>query len=307
MPARHPLHRTAPAPGRAVAVLTANAVVLGTAFVLAPARLAAIGSGGGLSERQGLARALGPAFAAYWESGGRAFPPDLARVVDYWARYHVVKAVLAAALLLVLAALVGRLRKAFLRPDGPGPGLGRGRRAGWAAAGVLAGGAALAALAAVMANIQGAAAPFSSLLPMLTSDGATRAAGATGTPDRIAGVTEQIRQGLAHYPGTGSREPGAAALRTMVEDFGHYHAVLAVTAAVVAVGLAGLSVLSWRRLGTAGAAGDDDHRRRVRRTAAVLGTLLGVLAVGTAVVAAANTGTASNPAPALLAFWEGSW
>jgi hypothetical protein len=81
-------------------VLVALAVALGAVFVLAPSRLAAIGTDGGLSEQRNLIDALSPAFVKYWSSGDQGFPPDLQRVVDYWFRFHAVKGVLAAALLI---------------------------------------------------------------------------------------------------------------------------------------------------------------------------------------------------------------
>ena len=74
-----------------------------------------------------------------------------------------VKAVTAALLLIVLIALGVLLWKAFLRADG----VGVGKRTAHASAGALVTMLALFSLAIAMANIQGAAAPFASLLPML--------------------------------------------------------------------------------------------------------------------------------------------
>ncbi|WP_329556693.1 hypothetical protein [Streptomyces sp. NBC_00696] len=279
------LSRPAEVPGRALAVLVALAVALGAGFVLAPSRLAANGSEGGFSEQRGLVDALRPAFVAYWQSGDRRFPPDLERVVDYWFRFHVVKGVLAGALLIVLVALGVLLWKAFLRSGGP-----RGRLALASAAGVTSV-LALVSLAAVMANIQGAVAPFSSVTSMLP----------LGTPGgQLAGAVGEIRQGLAHYPDTSGRN--AAALQVMVDDFGRYHAVLAVMASVVAVVLAGLSVTAWRRF-----AATDRADGRTRRTMGWFGVLSALVALAFIVVAVANTGTAADPAPALLGFYEGGW
>lgn len=279
------LSRPAEVPGRALAVLVALAVALGAGFVLAPSRLAANGSEGGFSEQRGLVDALRPAFVAYWRSGDRRFPPDLERVVDYWFRFHVVKGVLAGALLIVLVALGVLLWRAFLRSGGP-----RGRLA-LASAAAVTGVLALVSLAAVMANIQGAVAPFSSVTSMLP----------LGTPGgQLAGAVGEIRQGLAHYPDTSGRN--AAALQVMVDDFGRYHAVLAVMASVVAVVLAGLSVTAWRRFGAA-----DRADGRTRRTMGWFGVLSALVALAFIVVAVANTGTAADPAPALLGFYEGGW
>jgi len=191
------LPRSAEVPGRALAVLVALSVALGTAFVLAPSRLAAIGSDGDLSEQHDLVNALSAAFAKYWRSGDRAFPPDLQRVVDYWFRLHVVKGVLAAALLIVLVSLGVLLWKAFLRSSGPG---GRGL----ASAAILVSALALVAVAALMANVQGAMAPFSSATSLLP----------LGAPSgQLAGAIDQIKQGLAHYPSTSGQN--AVALKVM--------------------------------------------------------------------------------------------
>ncbi|MCX4815832.1 hypothetical protein OG601_35110 [Streptomyces sp. NBC_01239] len=279
------LPRPAEVPGRALAVLVALAVALGAGFVLAPSRLAANGSEGGFSEQQGLVDTLRPAFVAYWRSGDRQFPPELERVVDYWFRFHMVKGVLAGALLIVLVALGVLLWKAFLRSGGPRGGLALASAA--AVTSVLA----LVSLAAVMANIQGAVAPFSSVTSMLPL-------GAPG--GQLAGAVGEIRQGLAHYPDTSGRN--TAALQVMVDDFGRYHAVLAVMASVVAVVLAGLSVTAWRRFAAA-----DRSDARTRRTMRWFGVLSALVALALVVVAVANTGTAADPAPALLGFYEGGW
>jgi hypothetical protein len=78
---------------------------------------------------------------------------------------------------------------------------------------------ALFSLATVMANIQGAVAPFASLLPMVME----------GAPADTVG---QIRRGLADYPGAGGRSH--AALEVMISDFARYHAAMAVIVVVVA-------------------------------------------------------------------------
>ncbi|MDH6136713.1 heme/copper-type cytochrome/quinol oxidase subunit 2 [Kitasatospora sp. MAA4] len=286
-------------PGRALAVLVALSVALGAAFVLAPSTLAANGSEGGFAERHNLVDALRPAFIEYWRSGDRGFPPDLERVVDYWFRYHVAKAVLAAALLIVLVALGVLLWKAFLRSSGPGAGAGAGGRVALASAGIFVSLLALVSVAAVMANVQGAMDPFSSVISMLPL-------GAPG--GQLTGAIDQIRQGLAHYPSTSGQN--AAALQTMVNDFGRYHAVVAVMASIVAVVLIGLSVVSWRGFAATGGSGSgasDGRRRRRRRTLGSFGVLSALLALAVIVLVVVNTGTAADPAPALLGFFEGGW
>ncbi|KAA8885283.1 hypothetical protein F3087_29445 [Nocardia colli] len=263
------------------------AIALAAAFVRAPRTLAANGPGGGFTEEGDLRDALRVAFVEYWSAGARDFPPSMARVVDYWFRYHIAKAAIAALLLIVLVALGARLWRAFLRTDGHTE-LGR------AVLGAAAGFTTMLALGStvlVMANIQGAVAPFASLLPMLTD----------GTADSALSLAlEQIRQQLADSPNAGGRL--SLILDLMISDFARYHAAMAVIAATVALILLALSVLCWRRF-----AGTSLADRRPRRLLASFGTLTAVLALATLVVAVANTGTAANPAPALAAFFAGGW
>ena len=261
---------TITAPSRSpIAVLAAVAAALVAAFVVAPPALAGVGSDADLGDERRLTDAFRAAFVGYWRSGDRDLPPDLQSVVDYWFCFHVVKAVVAALLLIVLVALGAKLWKAFPRS---------GNRVVVAAAGVFVTLFALLALATVMANVQGAAAPFASLLPMLV-DGPV-----DGPVDGdLAGTLEQVRQQLA------AGGPVSPAVDVMVDDFARYHAAMVVIATIVAVGLVGAAVVLWRR----------SHR--------VFAALFALVTVLVTVVAVANAGTAADPAPALLAFFEGGW
>jgi len=249
--------------------LTGLATALAVAFVVAPAPMAAARPRGGFADEVGLAGALRASFDEYWRAGSS---PRMQSLVDYWMRYHLVKAVTAALLLAVLVPLAVRLWTAFAR----------GRGAGFAAGGVAATALAVFSLLLVMANVQGAVTPFSSLLPLLT-----------GGPD--SATLEQVRQGLA----SGSASPVLAA---MVDDFARYHVVMAVLAGPAAVGLAAVSVTLWRRFATT-----PRVNRRARRVLAALGAVTVVLPLLVAMVAVANTTTAADPAPALLAFFQGGW
>ncbi|MFE9575643.1 hypothetical protein ACFYO1_04610 [Nocardia sp. NPDC006044] len=254
------------------------------AFVVAPRLLAGRGPGGGFADEGDLRAALRVAFVEYWGAGARDFPPSLARVVDYWFRYHVAKAVIATILLVVLVALGIRLWRAFLRSAGPGAG----RRVALGSAGGLATALALGSLVLVMANVQGAVAPFASLLPMLT----------TGPADgALSPALEQIRQQLADAGGRPS-----PILDVMIGDFARYHTAMAVIATIVAITLLALSVVSWRKFSRT-----ESADQRPRRLFASLGTLATALTLATLVVAVANTGTAANPTPALAAFFAGGW
>jgi hypothetical protein len=272
---------------RAVALLTAFAAALVPAFVLAPAVLAARGPDDGLTDRHGLAAALREAFAGYWASGNRELSPGLERVVDYWFRYHLVKAVLAALLLAVFAALAVHLWRSFLAAGGSG----RGRRAAIASGGALTTGLALFSLLTVMANVQGAVAPFASLLPMLA---AGTAGGGSGSS------LEAARERLDQSMNAGGPVP--APLDAMIGDFALYHEALAVVGALVAAAFLVGCVLLWRRF-----ARTAPSERRTRRMLGSFGVLSAVLVLALAVVVAANTGTAADPEPALLAFFDGGW
>jgi hypothetical protein len=164
-----------------------------------------------------------------------------------------------------------------------------GRRAALVSAGTAVPILALFALAVVMANIQGAVAPFASLLPLLIG----------GTPDAgLAGPLAQARQQLAGSHRTSGYTPPA--LDAMVSDFARYHAALAVTAAVTVLALLSLSAVFWRSFARVG-----PTDRRTRRVLGWFGVFSALSALVVVVILVANTGTATDPAPALLAFLNG--
>ncbi len=263
---------TTPPSGRVLAALAAVAAVLAAAFVVVPPALTGI-----TSERQ-LTDRFRAAFVEYWATGGRDLTPRLESLVDTWFWFHVAKTAIAALLLAVLVALGAALWRAFLHAGGG--------RAAVACAGVTVTLLGLAALVLVMANLQGAATPFASLLPMLVD----------GPADgRLAGTLDEVRQRLA-------TAPTSPAADVMISGFAGYHAAMAVIATVVAAALAVVAVRSWRRYTRTPRSG-----RGIRRAAASFGALMTVSALAVAVVAVANTGTAADPAPALAAFFAGGW
>ncbi|MFJ6784747.1 hypothetical protein [Streptomyces yangpuensis] len=244
-------------------------------------------SGGGFGDQRHLIGSFSEAFVGYWSSGDRNFSPGLERVVDYWLHYHVVKAVIAATLLAVLITLGVLLWKAFVRAGG----FGAGRTAAIASAGAVVTALGLISLAAVMANIQGAIAPLSSLVSMLPMH---------SSPGALADTLGQVRQHMADYPNAGTRTPPA--VEVMVGDFSRYHLVIAVAAPMVAVVLIGMSVMSWRRFARA-----EKSDRRARRIFTSFGLLWALLSLAFIVLAVANVSVAAEPTPALLAFFEGGW
>jgi hypothetical protein len=274
-----------PVSSRAMALLSVLAAALGVAFVVAPGVLAGSGPDGGYSGEGALITATRTAFVGYWNSGERNYPPGLDRLVDYWIRYHAAKAVIAAALLTVLVVLGTRLLRALMRPGRLAPGRGA----------VLASSGALAAMLAfisailVIVNVQGAVAPFASLISLLP----------LGTSNaQLTATVGQVRQHLAGYPGTGGRTPPA--LEAMISSFALYHAALVVLLALLAIALTGLSVASWRKRARA-----RSSEPRIRRTLASAGVISAVLSLAVIAVALANLSTAMHPAPALLAFFNG--
>ncbi|WP_331771267.1 hypothetical protein OG948_47525 (plasmid) [Embleya sp. NBC_00888] len=279
--------RFAGIPGRPLALLTTLAAALVAALFVVPGRLAASGSGGGSLDEDELADAFRKAFVEYWNAGERDFSPGMERVVDYWFRFHVAKAVIAAILLIVLVALGTLVVKAFRKAGD----LGAGGRTAFVAAGVLVTLCALFASVTVPANIQGAVAPFASLLSMLP----------TGAADgELAGVLGQVRQHLAAPAGTAERTPPQ--LDMMIGDFARYHVAMAVIAAVVALVLIGVSVAAWRRF-----AGTKSADRRTRHLSVWFGVLAALSALVLIVVGVANTSTAMDSRPALAAFFDGGW
>jgi len=272
-------------PGRALAVLTALVAALGIAFIDAPRFVAAAAPGGGFPDQRSLIGALRDAFVGYWGSAARNFAPPMQRIIDYWVLYHVAKAVIAALLLGVLITLATLLGGMYLRT-----GLGVRSSAAVASAWSVTAMLALSSAAVVAANIQGAIAPFSSLLSMLP---------AAEPDERFTATLDQVRQGLVHYSSTDGRT--SPALDRMVDDFALYHAVMAVVAVIAALVLITLSVRVWRRFGRA--RGD----RRTRRAFAAVGAASIVASLAVIVIAAANVTTVAAPAPALLAAFQGGW
>ncbi|MGW9209433.1 hypothetical protein ACWGR4_20895 [Embleya sp. NPDC055664] len=279
--------RFAGIPARPLALLVGAVVALIAALFVVPPILAEHIAGEGSVDQDNLAASFRTAFVEYWRAGRRDFTPGMDRAVDYWFRFHVVKAVIAAILLVVVVALGMLVWRAFLRARD----LGTGRRAGLVSAGVFVTMLGAGALATVMANIQGAVAPFSSLLTLLPSGAAE---GETGDTLR------QVREALDAPSGKGERTPPA--LDLMIDDFARYHAALAVVAGLVAVVLIGLAVVVWRRFAATEAAD-----RRTRRLLGWFGVLAVASVLVVLVVVMANVGTTADPKPALAAFFEGGW
>ncbi|MBC9715816.1 tat (twin-arginine translocation) pathway signal sequence [Streptomyces sp. TRM66268-LWL] len=217
-----------------------------------------------------------------WRSGGREFPGELASTVEFWFRFHLVKASVAALLLGAVVALGVALWRQSRRPADERP-----RRLLLVPSAVLVALLAPFALVALVANVQGTIAPFASLLPHLTGG---RADG------ELAATLTEIRQELAGHPAG----PHSPALSAMISDLAVYHAAVAVMAALLAVALIGVGVALWRQ-----------HRvtpgNRSKRGLKAGMTASAFMACAVLVVALANTSTATHSPEALAGLFNGSW
>ncbi len=255
------------------------AAVLVLAVFLAPFRVASVWPGGGYPSRTALVDSLSSGFIHYSTGGSALMGPDLACPVDFWARFHVLKAALAGVLVLVLVSLGSRSWRVYTRAGRP-----RRRLVVGALMGVEVP-TALVAIVVLVANIQGAVAPLSSALGLLPID----------RPDPVLAETiAQVRHGLR----SGTRSP---TLELLVHDFTRYHLAMSCLGAAATVSLVVAVVLLGRRRSRMSVA---PHRGRGVLALAVVAAV--VSSGFFAVVTAANVSTVARPVPALLAFFEGS-
>lgn len=216
-----------------------------------------------------LAGSVGHALVADWASAVPA-PGDqassaLTDPTRFWRWFHIVKAALAFAALIAAGVVVIRAWRAMRVASTAA------RKFGWAT--VVAGGGLVAALTVtlVVANVQGALAPLSSVLSFLPLSGRS-----SSLADAVAALNASI----------GSSQPAPTAT-AIVRDFATYHAVVALLLALVTI-LAAVTTVRVARARRWGSA--------IALAATV--TIFGVLTI-------ANTGTAFAPAPALQSFLSG--
>ncbi|MFN8125294.1 MAG: hypothetical protein U0R64_02095 [Candidatus Nanopelagicales bacterium] len=260
------------------AALTAAVLTLLAAVFLVPFRAASAWTGGTYPSIGALRDSLTAAFVTFWAGGDKSLGPDLTDVVDFWAKFHIVKALLAVALLAASVLLGRRLWVGYVQASSwP-------RRLGLAFAGIVDATVALLALVIAVANVQGAIAPLSSVLGVMP----------VGTPGPgLAGTVHDVRHDLASGSTT-------APLNRLVEDFAGYHVAMVVLGALVTGGLLAAVVLAWRRR-----RGLPRAERRERRLLALSAVALLGLAAFFGLITAANASTVASPAPALLGFFEG--
>ena len=217
-------------------------------------------------------------FVVFWHSSDASLNAGLSAAVDYWARFHLIKAALALVLLVILIPLGGRLWSAYANADR------LTRRLATGAAGLVHAAITLLTVLILVANIQGAIAPLSSALGLMPLGGGDRALGR---------VSQQVQADLA----AGATSP---ALETLQADFVRYHAVMAGLSALVTVLLIGWGVHLLRQRARLARV-----ERRPRRLL-LAGAGCAVLLVGFfGLVTLANVSTAANPGPALAGFFAG--
>ncbi|WP_156527512.1 hypothetical protein [Gordonia sp. 852002-51296_SCH5728562-b] len=272
--------------------------VLGIAFVFAPAYLAG-GHYGGYGDNARLVQSMRVAFIDYSSSGSAVLPDSLKTVVDYWARYHVAKAVIAALALLVMCSACRRLWASYQDKSYQGTSYqgtsyqgrqadGRGRTVAYVVAGLTASLGTITAAALLMANIQGAIAPLSSAVSLLPAQ----------RDSSLAAAVDAVRHGID--------TPGASPVADhLVADFARYHVVVAVLSAVFAALLGVLAVRLWRGrhpgLNGGGALSYSVRGRSATATAAATLTV----AAAVLVLCVANISSALEPARALSLFFAG--
>ena len=256
----------------------AAALLLMVAFLYGPAQVSGGGQMDGPFRGAPSPDAVSDGFVAYWQAGAASLPNGLQGLVDYWQRYHVAKAVIAALLTVVLSVLALRLWRTYAGPDAR-------RRGVLGCAGVAATLLAGAAALVVMANVQGAIAPLSSVVSLLPS----------ATVDSPLERTElEVVQELA------SAMPRPA-LTGLTNDFANYHWVVAVGSGVLACIALALCASAFRSYAVARRSGAC-----VRRSRAVVAMGFAVLATGMVILVVANVGSALDPGRALSLFFSGT-
>src|SRR3954452_5282261 len=156
-----------------IGLLLAAGAALVAAFVLAPAALLG-GSFGDFKEKAALREAVGRGLVEYWRGDGPAFPALLARLVDYWFRWHAIKVVISTLMLVVFVLLATALWRRYLHSA-----------ARKAVGAVGATSAAVLAMGLLILNIQATAVPLVALLPL-------RAGGASG--GELAQILGEMRE-----------------------------------------------------------------------------------------------------------------
>jgi hypothetical protein len=245
---------------------------LSTAFFFAPSLMAMLIAGASGITTGTLAHRVGGAFSEWWSAGTTSLTESMSAVVQFWAAFHAVKAVIAAALVVVLFVAIRQLLAAHAHEDS------RGRRAVIAAFGIAASLAAPALLLVLLANVQGSIAPLSSVMGLLPM-----------TPP-----TEALTEVRAHFA-AGTTTPVLSAL---VDDFRRYHAAMAMAAVIATFCVVAVNIAVWIHVFDL-----PSTEKRARRTLATIAVTLPALALFLFAITLANASTVVETAPARASFF----
>lgn len=256
-----------------LATIVVSTLMLFVAFFVLPGAVASWSSSDGITTGN-LAERVGAAFSQWWLSAAAPLSPSMEAVVTFWGVFHVTKALVALALVVALVLTGEQVWRAYARTPG------RASRAWIAVVGIVGAPLTPLMLLILMANVQGAIAPLSSVMGLLPMDGSVQ---------EVAQVQEQFSAGTT-----------TPVLDTLVSDFRTYHLVVVVTAIVLAavVVCADIALWIWRwRIPR------DNHR--LRRVTATVAILLPGLAPVFLLLSVINLSTVLDTAPALGAFFGG--
>jgi len=256
-----------------IGLLVAAGVASMVAFVLAPAAL--LGEKLATFRQQAALRdGAGRGLVEFWQGGRPQYPALLARMVDYWFRWHAIKVAISSLMLIVFVLLAAALWRRYLQ--------GGGARAVGA---ITATSFAVLAVGLLLLNIQATAVPLVALLPLLGG-------GAHGGD--LARTLREVSDGVHRPAGPHGGSPALSVLLGEVERY-HWVLVAAAGTVVLATGLA--SAILWRRRGV-GSARAGFMRKALSVILAVTATLL-------LTVVAYSAYSATDPGGALLALLGG--
>lgn len=261
---------------------SATVALLIAAVILTPWPLASVLTSAAYDGPTALGSAVSAGFVHDWATGGSALGAPssaLAEPVRFWQMFHVIKAAESAPLL-VSALLLLRLLWSTLADES-----GRWRRPAVAAGGLVGSAVAFLALLVLVANIQGALTPLSSVLGFLPLDGREPRLAET-----VAAVSTAVTSGT-----------DGPVRDSLLGDFTRYHAAMTGLGGVATVALATATTAGWRWRRTIRPA---PRRLRAAATLALCGLALGTLFF--AMVTAANVSTLTLPTPAITGFLHGS-
>lgn len=254
--------------------IVASTLMLVVAFFVLPGTVARVWSSADGITTGNLAEKVGAAFSQWWLSAAAPLTPNMDAVVTFWGVFHVTKALVTVALVVALALTGAQVWQAYARASG------RASRAWTAVAGIVGAPLAPLMLLILMANIQGAIAPLSSVMGLVPMDGSVR---------EVAQVREHFSAGTT-----------TAVLDALVSDFRTYHLVVVVTAIILAVVVVCADIALWVLRSRI-----PRENYRLRRVTATVAIVLPGLAPVFLLLSAINLSTVLDTAPALGAFFAG--